>query len=258
MEASDDADMSDSSARLSAGRRPSSISDLDALSLSSAQQAQLNRTLSTRIDNLVFRLDEALTTILRLTSATHELAERASTRSSTIHSVLSRISRQLLNERALDPVWKHALDVTKQRLTGGPRPRSEIIREDIELTKHVLGHVEDLRRHLNDVRQAVKQYRNTVGVNKALMIGFHAVSGPENENVEGWEEVRVLGQLVGGLIQAVDSAKAGTRGASAGRISGPPARGYGMGSQREYKISVPRKDRYVRDPPDEEIWPMEV
>jgi hypothetical protein len=223
-------------------RRPGRSGQLNALSLTPSQQAQLNRTLSTRIDALVSRLDEALSSILALTTKTYEVAELASKQSSSIYSALSRISKQLLNERALDPVWKHAVDVAKQRLTGGPIPRSEVIRSDITLTKHVLVHVEDLRVHLEGVRNAVKQYRNNVGVNKALMVGFHAVSGPENEGIEGWEEVKVLGMLVGGLVDAVDRAKGDRVG---GVRSGRMRVGGGEGVGRSHiRISGPRKEGY--------------
>lgn len=223
-------------------RRPGRSGQLNALSLTPSQQTQLNRTLSTRIDALVSRLDEALSTILALTTKTYEVAELASKQSSSIHSALSRISRQLLNERALDPVWKHAVDVAKQRLTGGPIPRSEVIRSDITLTKHVLVHVEDIRVHLEGVRNAVKQYRNNVGVNKALMVGFHAVSGPENEGIEGWEEFKVLGMLVGGLVDAVDRAKGDRVG---GGRSGRMRVVGGEGVARSHvHVAGPRKEEY--------------
>ena len=195
--------------------------------LTASQERQLNATLSKRLDGLVDRLDTSLSALHRLTADTHDLAVRASTKGQTLHRELSRISSQLRNEAALDPMWRSTVDIVVQRLKGGPRSRSEIIKEDIRLTSQVIGEVEDLRWHLEHLRAAVKQYRDGVGLNKAQVLGFHAVA--EDLGLEAVEEVRVLGRLVEGLTGAVERAKGSGRVGGGGGGKGRGALALGRG-----------------------------
>ena len=162
--------------------------------------------LSARLNQLLNRLSSTLTTLHKMASNAHVLANHGSTQGQTLRSHLNPVGADLRREHERAPGWRSAVDKAGHFLVGGDPSKSELIARDLRLTEYTIASLSDMVKDLEGSRSAIKGFRDQIGFFDASMMGFHLGAG-EHVGIGAEEEVRVLNEVVEGFGKAVGRAK---------------------------------------------------
>ena len=180
------------------------------LSLPAAQRPSPEQ-LSKRLNDLLNRLSNTLTSLHKRASSAHQLAQRGSKQGQSLHLSVQTIGGQLRKEHERAPGWRSAVDKANHFLVGGEPTKSELIARDIRLTDLTITSLSGLVDDLEKSRRGIRGFRDQIGFFDASMMGYHLGAG-EHVGIGPEEEVRMLAEVVEELGASVGRAKGGRRG----------------------------------------------
>jgi hypothetical protein len=170
-----------------------------------AKTRQSPADLSRRLNSLLNKLSDNLSTLQSQATQSHTLAIKGSVAGQQVSQELYSLRTDLKRVTDLQPGWKSAQDKAKHFFLGGEPSPTELVARDLRLAELTIEGLSDLVHGLEGTRAGIKAFRDQIGFFDASMMGYHL--GASISGVDAGEEVEVLAGVVAEFGRAIGRAK---------------------------------------------------